>query len=141
MANASRAGRWFRRVVWTGIAANLALALPTIAAPAQIIAASGLPTATPDLWPRFAGVLLVLLSVFYIPAAVDIDRHRATAWFTVASRLTGVVFFAFEPGYRILGLFDLAFLVPQAILLTLAVRGTTAAAPAQAPAPGLGAHV
>ncbi len=27
------AGRWFRRVVWLGIVANLALALPTIAAP------------------------------------------------------------------------------------------------------------
>ena len=27
------AGRWFSRVVWLGILANLALALPTIAAP------------------------------------------------------------------------------------------------------------
>ena len=123
MIKGTTAGRWFRRVVWTGIAANIALALPTIAAPAQMIAMSGLPTATPDLWPRFAGVLLILLSVFYMPAAVDPDRHRATAWFTVVSRLTGVVFFAFEPDYLMLGLFDAIFLVPQAVLLTLAVRG------------------
>lgn len=128
MVNASAAGRWFKRVVWVGIVANLALALPTIAAPAQMLAMSGFPTATPDLWPRFAGILLVLLSVFYMPAAIDPDRHRATAWFTIASRLTGVVFFSFEPRYLMLGLFDGVFLIPQAILLIVAVRGEKAAA-------------
>lgn len=130
MVNASAAGRWFKRVVWVGIVANLALALPTIAAPAQMLAMSGLPTATPDLWPRFAGILLVLLSVFYMPAAIDPDRHRATAWFTIVSRLTGVVFFSFEPRYLMLGLFDGVFLIPQAILLIIAVRGEKTAAAA-----------
>ena len=38
------AGRWFRRVVWLGIVANVALAIPTIAAPDQMIEFSGLPT-------------------------------------------------------------------------------------------------
>jgi hypothetical protein len=123
MANDTTAGRWFRRVVWIGIAANLLLALPTLAAPAQLIAMSGLPTATPDLWPRFSALLLILLSVFYMPAGVDIDRYRVVAWFAVMSRLVGVVFFSFEPQYRLLGLFDLLFLVPEAALLTMAVRG------------------
>jgi len=127
MANNTTAGGWFRRVVWIGIFANLALALPTIAAPAQVIAMAHLPTATPDLWPRFAALLLVLLSVFYIPAGRDIDRHRITAWFTVLSRLTGVVFFMFEPAYRLFMYFDLFFLIPQATLLMLAIRS---AAPA-----------
>ena len=122
MANNTTAGRWFRRVVWIGIFANLALALPTIAAPSEIIARAGLPTATPDLWPRFAALLLVLLSAFYIPAGRDIDRHRVTAWLSVVSRLTGVVFFMFEPSYRLFMYFDLVFLIPQAALLTLAVR-------------------
>ena len=135
MINATAAGRWFKRVVWIGIAANIALALPTIAAPAQMLALSGLPTATPDLWPRFAGVLLVLLSVFYMPAAIDPDRHRATAWFTIVSRLTGVVFFSFEPEYRMFALFDGVFFVPQALLLTLAVRGEKRKMAASAPAP------
>ena len=55
MINDTTAGRWFRRVMWLGILANLALALPTIAAPDMMIEFTRLPTATPVLWPRFAG--------------------------------------------------------------------------------------
>jgi hypothetical protein len=117
------AGRWFRRVVWLGIVANLALALPTIAAPDQVVALSGLPTVTPHLWARFAGLLLILLSAFYAPAAIDPDRYRANAWLAVVSRLAGVVFFMGEPTYRLLGFFDLVFLVPEATLLFIATRG------------------
>ena len=128
MVNNTTPGRWFRRIMWVGIFANLALAIPTIAAPSALIAMMGLPTATPDLWPRFSALLLVLLSVFYMPAGIDIDRYRATAWFAVASRLTGVLFFMFEPTYRLFGYFDGVFLVPLAILLIVAVRGERAAA-------------
>ena len=71
MINDTTAGRWFRRVMWLGILANLALALPTIAAPDMMIELTRLPTATPVLWPRFAGLLLVILSVFYTPAGTD----------------------------------------------------------------------
>ena len=123
MVNPSTAKRWFGRVVWLGIFANLALAFPTIAAPDQMIAFFNLPTATPDMWPRFAGVTLMLLSIFYMPGAIDPDRYRATAWITLVSRLTGVIFFSFQPQYVMFALFDGVFLVPQAILLWLAVRG------------------
>lgn len=116
------AGRWFRRIVWLGIAANVALALPTMAAPDQMIAFSRLPTVTPHLWARFAGLLLILLSLFYAPAAMDPDRYRANAWLAVVSRLAGVVFFMGEPAYRMLGVFDLVFFVPEAALLFLATR-------------------
>ena len=136
MVSAGTAKRWFQRVVWIGIAANLALALPTIAAPAMMLELTSLPTATPELWPRFAGVLLVLLSVFYIPAAVDPDRYRVIAWLTVGSRLVGVLFFAFEPPvYRMMGIFDLVFFIPEATLLTLAVRGTAGVTSPRAGAP------
>src|SRR5688572_18222454 len=127
MVNGTTAARWFRRVVWVGIIANVLLALPTIAAPSQMTAFAGLPTATPDLWPRFAGVTMILLSIFYIPAALDVDRYRIVAWFTLVSRLTGVIFFMFEPGYRFFMYYDLVFLVPQAVLLWLAVRHEGAA--------------
>jgi hypothetical protein len=116
--------RWFRRVLWLGILANLALAVPTLLAPAALIALSGLPEATPTLWPQFAGLLLLLLSVFYAPAAVDPVRYRAVAWLAVASRLAGVIFFVgFQPAaYHALGYFDLVFFVPEAILLVVASR-------------------
>jgi hypothetical protein len=122
------AGRWFSRVVWVGIVANVVLAIPTLAAPDQVIAFSRLPTVTPVVWARFAALLLILLSAFYAPAAIDPDRYRANAWLAVISRLAGVVFFIGDPIYRILGLFDLVFLLPEALLLFAATRGEAAGA-------------
>ena len=127
MINDTTAGRWFRRVMWLGILANLALALPTIAAPDFMIERIGFPTATPVLWPRFAGLLLVILSVFYTPAATDIDRYRVVAWFAIGSRAAGALFFMPQPTYRLLGLFDLVFLVPLLLLLLVAIQGSSGA--------------
>ena len=116
------ARRWFRRVVWLGIAANLALGIPTLLAPARMLALTSLPAADPLMWTRFAALLLILLSVFYMPAAIDPVRYRMTAFMTVASRLAGVLFFLTQPReYLMFGLFDLVFLIPEAIL----VRGAT----------------
>ena len=136
MINDTTPGRWFRRVMWLGILANLALALPTIAAPDMLIEMSGFPTATPVLWPRFAGVLLVNLSVFYTPAGMDIDRSRIVAWFALGSRLTGVLFFMPQATYRMMGLFDRVFLVPQALLLITAIQGSTGALSARSQGSG-----
>lgn len=134
------AGRWFQRVVWIGIASNLALAIPTLVSPAASMARAGVPAATPLLWPQFSALLLILLSIMYVPAALDFERYRITAWLTVASRLVGVIFFVgFQPReYRMLGYFDLIFFVPEAVLLTLAFRnidthdGTASSARARA---------
>ena len=110
---------WFRRVLWIGIVANLGLAIPTLAATERMIAFSRLPPATPLLWPRFAALLLILLSVFYMPAGVDPQRYRVVAWLAVASRLAGVIFFVgFQPAeYHVLGYLDLVFFVPEIALL------------------------
>jgi hypothetical protein len=111
--------RWFKRVLWVGIVANLALAVPTLLAPEWVIELSGLPPATPVVWPRFAALLLVLLSVFYMPAGIDPRRYRVVAWLAVAARLAGVVFFVgFQAReYHLLGYFDLVFFVPELVLL------------------------
>jgi len=125
MINDTTAGRWFKRVMWLGIFANLALALPTIAAPDMLIEFARLPTATPALWPRFAGLLLVILSVFYTPAGTDIDRYRIVAWFAIGSRAAGVLFFLPQATYRMFGLFDGIFLIPQLLLLLVALQSTS----------------
>jgi hypothetical protein len=119
--------RWFSRVTWAGVAANLALAIPTLAAPAALLARNDLPPAEPVLWPRFAALLLILLSAFYVPAALDPVRYRVVAWLAVCARLAGVVFFVgFQSAaYHQLGYFDLAFFVPEAALLA---RGRGASA-------------
>ena len=59
---------WFGRVVWVGILANFALALPTLFLPDEMLAMMSLPSASPGMWPSFAALLLMLLSLFYIPA-------------------------------------------------------------------------
>ena len=60
---------WFQRVLWLGIAANVALAVPTLLIPERMLALFSLPAAAPLMWPRFAAWLLILLSAFYVPAA------------------------------------------------------------------------
>ena len=117
--DAPAAETWFKRVLWLGVIANLGLAVPTLLAPAQMMALSGLPPATPLLWPRFAGLLLILLSVFYMPAGLDPNRYRVVAWLAVMARLAGVVFFVgFQSAeYHMLGYFDLVFFVPEVMLL------------------------
>ncbi len=119
------AEQWFKRVVWLGIAANMALAVPTLLAPARMIEFVGLPMPTPLMWTQFAALLLILLSLFYMPAAIDPVRYRMVALLTLVSRLAGVVFFVgFQaPEYRMFGYFDLVFLVPQALLLFASKRG------------------
>lgn len=130
MSNATAAERWFRRVLWIGIAANLALAIPTLVAPERIMASASLPMASPLVWPRFAGLLLILLSAFYVPAAVDPNRYRVVAWLAVFARLAGVIFFVFtQPAeYRGLGYFDLVFFVPELVLLIRLASSTPAPA-------------
>ena len=125
MINDTTAGRWLKRVIWLGILANLALALPTLAAPDMMMEFVRLPTATPVLWPRFAALLLIILSVFYAPAATDLDRYRIVAWFAIASRAAGVLFFLPQATYRMFGLFDGIFLIPQLLLLLVALQSTS----------------
>jgi hypothetical protein len=127
----SAAVRWFKRVLWIGIGANLALAIPALLAPERLLVLSGLPPASPLVWPRFAALLLILVSLFYMPAGFDVDRYRPVAWLAVAARLAGVVFFlGFQPAsYRLFGLLDLLFLVPELLLLTMIASHSNDAVP------------
>lgn len=128
--------RWFSRVVWLGIAANLALSLPTLLMPARMLAFSRLPITEPLLWTQFAALLLILLSAFYVPAALDPRRYSLVAILSVLARLAGVVFFVgFQPAeYHMFGYFDLLFFVPEAVLLVRLRAG----APAPRLAPVIG---
>lgn len=115
--------RWFGRVVWLGILANLFLALPGLVYPERVLAYFGLEPAVPILWPRFASLLLLLLSLFYIPAASRPEKYRGSAWLTVLARWAGAgFFFTQSPIYWPFALFDLSFGVVQGILLFLSGR-------------------
>lgn len=116
---------WFGRAMWLGILVNLALAAPGIFLPNTVLATADQPLAleTP-VWPAFASLLLALLSLFYIPGAIDPYRHRATAILSVLARLAGVAFFLLLwPGtYPGFGYLDLFMFLLQAPLLYLTLR-------------------
>lgn len=116
---------WFRRVMWLGIAANVIVAIFSIAKTDIVLEFLKLPPAEPLVWPRFAAFLLILLSGFYVPAAIDPPRNLFAAIFAVVCRFGGVAFFSITGGrYIVFGLFDLTFGLPEAILLALAFRSS-----------------
>ena len=116
---------WFRRTMWLGIVANIAVAALSIAATPTVLEFLQLPLAQPLVWPRFAAFLLILLSIFYVPAALNPVRNRFAAVFAVVCRFGGVIFFLIVGGgYIVFGLFDFVFGLPQAVLLAFGLRGT-----------------
>src|SRR5215813_13928925 len=120
--------RWFRRLVWAGIIANIVVGIVSIAYPTQVLELAKVDPATPLVWPRLSAMLIMLLAGFYIPAAIDPCTHRFAAVFAVVCRFAGTIFMALVGGhYIIFGLFDFIFGAPQAIFLYLAWHRMNAA--------------
>lgn len=121
--------RAFRITIWTGVLVNFAVALTGLFAPDWLLRTLGFDVAYPNLWPRFACWLLMLLSIAYIPGANDLNRYRANALLAVGARWSGVVFFLaavllirFEVRYLLFGLLDFVFAVPGSFFLWMAIR-------------------
>ena len=87
---------WIARhslLVWLGIALNLLFIVPLLFDPAWILGLFDIPFG-PSIWPRFAGLLLLIVTVFYIPPTIDLERYRANAWLAIfPSRSFGATFF------------------------------------------------
>lgn len=97
MSQPPSVSKWKTRhaiLVWIGILLNFAFVIPLIFWPEWILGLFHIPIPPQLVWPRFAGLLLGILSIFYIPATIDIDRYRVFAWLAVfPSRTLGSVFF------------------------------------------------
>jgi hypothetical protein len=123
---------WFRRVMWLGIGVNIALAVPTLLLPVRMLTTFDLPVPSEIMWTRFAALLLILLSLFYIPAATDPHRYRTVAVLAVTSRLAGVLFFfLFHNQYWVFGALDLrprsyrSLGIPRRTLCTFALAAAS----------------
>ncbi len=122
--------KWFGRVVWLGIIGNIIFGLLGLFAPNTLFVLFSLEPAAPTVWVRDAGLFIIFLSLFYIPAAQDPFRYRYYAWLLVIARLAYVVFWFigvlvlpdFGSEYLKFGVVDLAISIPQVILLLLAFR-------------------
>ena len=105
---------WFGRVVWFGVLVNWAFAFWVLFGDANTLMEMldlGEPQST--LWLYNYSVLLVILSLFYIPAARDCVRYRVNAWLLIVGRLipafiyfVGVAMGFMPDGFLLLGLAD-----------------------------------
>jgi hypothetical protein len=122
--------KWFGRVVWTGIVVNMVFVVFCFCFPENMCALLHLKQPDPIIWVRTSGMLLFIISIFYIPAALDPFRYRATAiMHIIPSRACGSSFFLYsvllrgqEKGFLSIALVDLFFGVLSAIFLYLAFR-------------------
>lgn len=79
--------------VWLGILLNLVFAVSLLLDPNTFLALFNIPSG-PTLWPRFAALLLIIVSLYYIPPTIDLERYRANAWLAIVpSRSAGATFF------------------------------------------------
>jgi hypothetical protein len=84
----------------------------------------------PIIWVRAAGLLLLEISILYIPGAMDPYRYKATAWMSVfvtrgggsSFFLVAVLFFGQSLGFVTIAVVDLFFGVVEGVLLFLAMR-------------------
>lgn len=123
--------RYFRTVVLLGVAMNLVVGIPALFVPGTILSWIGLPPEVTEFWVRLACWLLILLSLTYIPAAIDPHRSPAHSWLTVAARWGGVFFVTatvvaqdLNLRYLYFALGDLIFAIPELIILTLVFKDT-----------------
>ncbi|WYM00553.1 MAG: hypothetical protein HEQ19_14510 [Gloeotrichia echinulata CP02] len=112
---------WFRRIVWLGILQNWLIAVPAIFAPTWLLELLHQRPTQGPVWSSFAGLLVFLLSLFYIPGANDPYRYTANAVLAIIARLHGVIFFFFiYPNvYPTFGIIDLVWVLFQLPLLIL----------------------
>ncbi len=92
MAMVKAYSRWFCWLVWIGIAVNLPFGFLGLFAPNTLTSIFGLPQPASTVWVRDAGLFLIFISLFYIPAALDPFRYQFNAYLLVISRLCFAAF-------------------------------------------------
>lgn len=121
--------KWFGRVVWIGILVNCLFIIPLLFFPEALLSLLKLQIPAPIIWVRTAGLLLLEITILYIPGAIDPYRYKATAWMSVLVTRGGgssfficaVLFFGQEIGFLSIALVDLFFGLTEGILLYLAM--------------------
>lgn len=123
--------KWFGRVVWLGIIANLFFVIPCCFFPETLLSLLKMQIPVPIIWVSAAGLLLLEISILYIPGAIDPYCYKATAWMSVLVTRRGggssfflcaVFSFGQSLGFLSIALVDLCFGIVEGILLYLALR-------------------
>lgn len=116
--------KWFRFVMWVGIIVNLLLSLPVILFPNTVLRLLGQTPSRDIVWTAFAGLLIFLLTLMYIPPARDPIGLRSSAKLAVFARFAEAFFFLilWPSRYLMFGLLDGLFFLILAPLLYLALK-------------------
>jgi len=128
--------KWFRITVGLGFVVNMAFALPALFAPRFLEGLAYWNISNTPYWLQNVGILLVIISVMYIPAIQDPFRYLFISYLLVAGRfsagvlfLVGILSMNFPSGFRLLAGNDLILSPIQAILLYLTLRAGDPRAP------------
>ncbi len=117
--------KWFSFVVWLGIACNVLFIAQELFMPDSVNSGLGLPEGLPTVWNQAHAVMVLALSIFYMPAALSPLRDPDYSWLLVLSRFLAAVFWVFmwrsNPAFLSYLIMDGAFGAVQAILLQMAV--------------------
>jgi hypothetical protein len=80
-------------LVWLGIFLNALFIIPLLFCPRWMLDLFNIPL-DQLIWARESAGLLMIISTFYVPAAVDFGRYRANAYIAIfPSRTFGATFF------------------------------------------------
>jgi len=120
------AARWFSIVVWLGIAFNVLFIVEELFMPDAVNSAVGLPMGLPTVvWNQAHAMMVLALTIFYIPAALVPLRDPDYSWLLVLSRFLAAIFWVFawrsNPAFLSYLIADGGFCVAQGILLEIAV--------------------
>ena len=107
---------WIARhtiLLWLGVIANAIFVVALLIDPRWLLDLVGIPLQE-LVWARIAGGLLMIITIFYIPAAIDFGRYRTNAYLAVfPARTFGAVFFLLAvvlfgqpPGFLVASLVD-----------------------------------
>jgi hypothetical protein len=119
------AARWFSAAVWLGIVFNLLFVAEELFMPDSVNSAMGLPLGLPTVvWNQAHAMMVLALSIFYIPAALAPLRDPDYSWLLVLSRFLAVIFWFVEwrsnPAFLSYLIVDGSFGLVQGILLQVA---------------------
>lgn len=124
MSAYERLEKWYRWVTWFGILLNLLFVFPLVFAPRFILRLLGLDL-EPVLWARISGMLLFIISAFYVPSSLNLRLYRVHAWLAIfPSRVFGSTFFllavfvfGYPLGYLPIAFVDLSIFFIQLLIL------------------------
>ena len=125
--------RWFSRVVWLGIACNALFVAQDMLTPGFVNMGMGLPVGGPTVWNQAHAMMVLTLSIFYMPAALAPLRNPDYSWLLVLSRFLAaglwVVISRSTPSFVSYLIMDGAFGLVQGVLLQKAVPAENRAVP------------